>query len=107
MTTFEYFKNQYDKVRDYGIKCINPEIEVDSFHFVQVAWRNFFGGTTEINTWDGTIKGVDDTKEMFEAGYLKKWEDTSWTARHRGASLHIALNAKGLKAFYKAMFKEA
>jgi hypothetical protein len=103
MTTFEYFKERYDKQHDYFVKCINPEIPVDSFHFVQVAWRNFWGGTTNVDPWFN-INGVDDTKEMFEAGYLKKWDDCSWYARHTGTDRHVALNAKGLKAFYKAMF---
>lgn len=103
MTTFEFFKASYDKDHDWLVKCINPEIEVDSFHFVQVAWRNVWGGTVAVDPWYN-IKGVTDTKEMFELGYLKKWDDGSWIARHDGTSRHIALTAKGLKAFYKAMF---
>ena len=62
-------------------------------------YNNFISSSKCFN-----IKGVDDTKEMFEAGYLKKWDDTSWIARHDGTSRHIALTKKGLKAFYKAMF---
>lgn len=103
MTTFEFFKDSYDKNRDYAVKCINPEIPVDSFKFVQVCWRNFWGGTVKVDPWFNII-GVSDTKEMFELGYLKKWDDNSWIARHDGTSRHIALTAKGLKAFYKAMF---
>ena len=103
MTTFEYFKEKYDKNHDYMVKCINNEIPVDSYHFVEVAWKNCWGGTVEVDPWFN-IKGVDDTKEMFEAGYLKKWDDSSWTARQSGTSRHIALTKKGLKAFYKAMF---
>lgn len=103
MTTFEYFKARYDANHDYMVKCINPEIPVDSFHFVQVAWRNCFGGTVEVDPWFNII-GVSDTKEMLEQKMLKKWDDNSWEARQRGTSRHIALTAKGLKAFYKAMF---
>lgn len=103
MTTFEYFKARYDANHDYMVKCINPEIPVDSFKFVQVAWRYCFGGTVEVDPWFNII-GVDDTKEMLEQKMLKKWDDNSWEARHKGTSRHIALTAKGLKAFYKAMF---
>lgn len=103
MTTFEFFKNTYDNQHDYLVKCINPEIEVDSFKFVHIAWRNCWGGTTKVDPWFNII-GVDDTKEMFEKGYLKKWDDSSWYARNTGTSRHIALTAKGLKAFYKEMF---
>lgn len=95
MTTFEYFKARYDANHDYMVKCINPEIPVDSFHFVQVAWRNCFGGTVEVDPWFNII-GVDDTKEMLEQKMLKKWDDRT--------DRHIALTAKGLRAFYKAMF---
>ena len=103
MTAFEFFKEKYDAKHDYLVKCINPEVEVDSFKFVQIAWRNVWGGTTQVDPYFNII-GVDDTKEMFEKGYLKKWDDNSWIARHDGTSRHIALTAKGLKAFYKAMF---
>ena len=104
MTTFEFFKERYDANHDYMVKCINKEIPVDSFKFVQIAWRNCFGGTTKVDPYFNII-GVEDTKEMFDLGYLKKWDDNSWEARHTGTSRHIALTAKGLKAFYKAMFK--
>jgi hypothetical protein len=103
MTTFEFFKIKYDNQHDYLIKCINKDIEVDSFKFVQIAWRNVWGGTTEVDPYYNII-GVEDTKEMFDLGYLKKWDDGSWYARNTGTSRHIALTAKGLKAFYKAMF---
>lgn len=103
MTTFEYFKKQYDKNRDYFIKCINPEIPVDSYHFVKVAWDYYFGGTVEVDPYYN-IKGVDDTRAMLDAKMLKKWDDNSWRARQLGTSRHVALTAKGLKAFYKAMF---
>ena len=102
MTVFEFFKEKYDAKHDYLVKCINPEVEIDSFKFVQIAWRNVWGGT-QVDPYFNII-GVDDTKEMFEKGYLKKWDDNSWIARHDGTSRHIALTAKGLKAFYKAMF---
>ena len=105
MTTFEYFKQKYDNQHDYLVKCINAEIPVDSFRFVQVAWRNCWGGTVEVDPWYN-INGVDDTKEMFAQQYLKKWDDPSWYARHAGTSRHIALTAKGLRAFYKTMFEE-
>lgn len=103
MTTFEFFKAEYDKNHEYMIKCINPEIPVDSFHFVEVAWKNIFGGTAKVDAWYNII-GVEDTKEMLEAGYIRKWDDTSWIARQKGTSRHIALTKKGLRAFYKAMF---
>lgn len=103
MTVFEFFKKKYDAQHEYLIKCINSEIPVDSFRFVQIAWRNCWGGTTEVDPYFNIIE-VDDTKEMFELGYLKKWDDNSWYARHAGTSRHIALTAKGLKAFYKKMF---
>lgn len=35
---------------------------------------------------------------------ISKWDDGSWYARQAGTSRHIALTAKGLRAFYKAMF---
>ena len=103
MTAFEYFKVQYDKMHDYAVKCINPEIEVDSFHFVQVAWRNFFGGTVDVDSYYN-INGTEDTQELLAAKLLKKWDDNSWMARQRGTSRHVALTAKGLKEFYKSMF---
>ena len=103
MTAFEFFKKQYDERRDYALKCVNSEIEPDSFRFLEVCWKNFFGGTTQVDPWYN-IKGVEDTKEMLEAGYLKKWDDTSWIARQKGTTRHVALTKKGLKAFYKAMF---
>ena len=103
MTVFEFFKNQYDKHHDIFVKCINPEIPVDSFEFVKIASNYWFGGTVHVDPWFNII-GTEDTKEMFEAGYLKKWEESNWMARQTGTSRHVALNAKGLKAFYKAMF---
>lgn len=103
MTTFEFFKQKYDEKHDYLVKCINPEVSVDSFKFVQIAWRNVWGGTTQVDPYFNII-GVDDTSEMFELGYLKKWDDGSWYARQSGTSRHIALTAKGLKAFYNQMF---
>lgn len=105
MTTFEYFKNRYDNQHDYLVKCINPEIAVDSFHFVEVAWRNCWGGTTEVDPWYN-IKGVNDTREMRDQKYLKVWDDGSWYARNTGTSRHVALTKKGLKAFYKAIFEQ-
>lgn len=104
MTTFEFFKEQYDKQHDYLVKCISNEIPVDSFEFVQIAWRNFWGGTTRVDPRYNII-GVDDTKEMLELGYLKRWNEDSWRARQTGTSRHIALTAKGLKTFYKTIFK--
>lgn len=97
MTTFEFFKGTYNAQHDYLVKCISKSVEVDSFRFVQIAWRNCWGGTTKVDEWF-RIEGVDDTEEMIGAGYLKKWDD--WKNRSR----HIALTAKGLKAFYKKMF---
>lgn len=103
MTTFEFFKAQYDKNHDYFVKCIKKDIPVDSFHFVQIAWKNCFGGTANVDPYYN-IKGVDDTREMREQGFLKVWDDNSWYARQAGTTQHVALTAKGLKAFYKAMF---
>ena len=103
MKTFEYFKEEYNKIRDYAIKCINPEVEIDSFHFIEIAWKNFFGGTCKVDKWYNII-GVDDTDEMFKLGYLKKWDDTTWKARQLGTTQHVALTKKGLKEFYKTMF---
>lgn len=103
MTTFEFFKEKYDNQHDYLVRCIKSEVPIDSFRFVQIAWRNCWGGTTQVDPWFNII-GVDDTAEMFNLGYLKKWDDNSWYARQTGTSRHIALTAKGLKAFYKAMF---
>lgn len=102
MTTFEYFKARYDANHDYMVKCISPAVPVDSFRFAQIASRYCWGGTTEVDPWFN-IRGVDDTEEMFSLGYLKKWDDNSWLARHDGTSRHVALTAKGLKAFYKTM----
>ena len=96
MTTFEYFKERYDANHDYMVKCINKDVEVDSFHFVEVAYKFCFGGTTDVDQWFN-IKGVDDTKEMREAGYLKAWDAYEYSRPVR----HIALTKKGLKAFYK------
>ena len=103
MTTFEFFKKKYDNQHDYLVRCINPEIPVDSFKFVQTAWRNFWGGTAEVDPYYNII-GVEDTKEMFDLGYLKKWDDNSWKAKKTGTTRHIDLTAKGFKAFYKTMF---
>lgn len=102
MTTFEYFKNQYDERHDYAVKCINSEIEIDSYHFVEIAWKNFFGCTVTDNFFN--INGVDDTQEMIYTGYLKKREDHSWKARQLGRDHMVALTAKGLKKFYQMMF---
>ena len=99
MTTFEYFKARYDKNHDYMVECINKDIEVDSYHFVEVAYKFCFGGTIEVDPWFN-IKGVDDTKEMFEQKMLKKWDDRECGRIVR----HIALTKKGLKEFYKVMF---
>lgn len=103
-TVFEYFKVQYDKIHSYAVKCINPEIEVDSFYFVQVAWKNFFGGTVDVDIYYN-INGTTDTQQLLDAKLLKKWDDNSWAARHNGTSRHVALTAKGLKEFYKTMFQ--
>ena len=94
MTTFEYFKAQYDKNHDYMVECIHKEIPVDSYHFVEVAYKFCFGGTTDVDPWF-RINGVDDTREM-----LKKWD-----SRECGRALrHVALTKKGLRAFYKSQF---
>lgn len=103
MTTFEYFKKQYDEKREYGIKCINSEIEIDSFRFVEIAWKNFFGSTANVDAYYN-INEVEDTQEMIENGYLRKWDDNSWIARHQGTTHHVSLTKKGLKKFYQMMF---
>lgn len=100
MTTFEYFKKQYDKNHDYMVECIHSNVPVDSFHFVEVAWKYCFGGTTEVDAWYN-IKGVDDTQEMIAAGYVTKW-DSRYCSR---LVKHVSLTKKGLRAFYKAMLK--
>lgn len=105
MTTFEYFKAEYDKIHDLLIKVINPEVEVDSYRFVEIAWKHLFGGTCKVDKWYN-IEGTNDCEEMFKAGYLKKWDDTRWEARMRGTTQHVALTKKGLKAFYKATFQK-
>lgn len=103
MTTFEFFKQQYDEKHDYLVKCINPEIPVDSFRFVEVAWKWCFGGTTKVDRYYNII-GVDDTQQMRAEKMLKTWSESNWEARMTKTDLHVALTKKGLKAFYKAMF---
>ena len=65
MTTFEYFKKKYDEKHDYMVECIHSDIPVDSYHFVEVAYKFCFGGTVEVDPYFNII-GVEDTKEMFE-----------------------------------------
>ena len=103
MTVFEYFKAQYDINFEYARKCINPEVETNSYRFVEIAWKYCFGGTTQVDPYFNII-GTTDTKELLEAKLLKKWDDNSWYARQAGTSRHVALTKKGLKAFYKEMF---
>lgn len=99
MTTFEYFKERYDKNHGYMVECIHKEIPVDSYHFVEVAYKFCFGGTTDVDPWFN-INGVDDTQEMLELKMLKKWD-----SRECGRSVrHVALTKKGLRAFYKSQF---
>lgn len=97
MTAFEFFKDQYDKNHDYMVEGMHKEIPVDSFHFVEVAWKYCFGCTTDVDVWYN-IAGVDDTHEMLEKKYLKRWEAGNPRKRY------VALTKKGLRAFYKAMF---
>lgn len=96
MTAFEFFKAQYDRNHRYMISDIRKDIPVDSFHFVEVASKLWFGGTTEVDPWFN-IKGVDDTREMIEKGYLSAWDGAD---RRR----HVTLTKKGIRAFYKACF---
>jgi hypothetical protein len=96
MKTFEYFKRQYDKNRDYAIECIRKDIPVDSYHFVELAAKCSFGGTTDVDEWFN-IRGVDDTQDMRLKGYVSAWDGGD---RRR----HVTLTKKGLRAFYKACF---
>lgn len=102
MTVFEYFKQIYDQNHAYYVESVNSEIEVDSYKFVKVVWDNFWGGTANVDNYYN-ISGTTDCKEMFELGYLKRWDDTSWLARQKGTTRHVALTVKGLKAWYKKM----
>ena len=99
MTTFEFFKAQYDKNHGYMVECIKPEIEVDSFHFVEVATKFAFGGTFDVDPWFN-INGVSDTQEMKE----KKLVSFSDSYRNGNPARKVSLTKKGLKVFYKAMF---
>jgi hypothetical protein len=99
MTTFEYFKAQYDKAHDYMIECIHKEIPVDSFHFVEVAAKFAFGGTTDVDAWFN-IRGVDDTQEM----RTKKFVAVSDGYRNSRLVRKVTLTKKGLREFYKEMF---
>lgn len=99
MTTFEFFKAQYDKAHDYMTECIHKEIEVDSFHFVEVAAKFAFGGTTDVDSWFN-IRGVDDTQEMRE----KKFVATSDAFRNGRLVRKVTLTKKGIREFYKTMF---
>lgn len=99
MTTFEYFKAQYDRNHDYMVKCIHKEIPVDSFHFVEVAYKFAFGATIEADPWFN-IKGVTDTQEMRE----KKYVSVADVYRNGRPYRKVYLTKKGLRAFYKAMF---
>lgn len=103
MTVFEYFKKQYDENHEYIAERINPEIPVDSFKFVKVAYENFFGGTTEVDSMYN-IFGVSDTQEMLQLCYVRKWDDNSWLAKQKNSTRHISLTLKGLREFYKQMF---
>lgn len=99
MTTFEYFKNQYDANHDYMMKCINAGIPVDSFHFVEVATRFCFGGTFDVDPFFN-INGVSDTREMREQKYIGVADGY----RNGRPARKVYLTKKGLRAFYKAMF---
>lgn len=99
MTTFEFFKKQYDGAHDYMVQCIRKEIEVDSFHFVEVGAKFAFGGTMDVDEWFN-IKGVNDTQEMRE----KKYVAVSDGYRNGRLARKVTLTKKGLKAFYKEMF---
>lgn len=99
MTTFEFFKRQYDEHHDEAVARISKDIEVDSFHFVEVAAKCCFGGTRNVDAWFN-INGVDDTQEMRDAKML-------WTTDHfeNGHIVRrVGLTKKGLRAFYKVMF---
>lgn len=99
MTTFEFFKAQYDENRDYMIKCIKKDVPIDSFHFVELGAKFAFGGTFDVDPWFN-INGVDDTQEMRE----QKLVGTADVRRNGRNFRKVALTKKGLKAFYKAMF---
>lgn len=96
MTAFEYFKKQYDENHEEMVERIRKDIPIDSFHFVEVASKCCFGGTTDVDAWFN-IKGVEDMKEMFEQKFLDKWDGYD---RKR----HVTLTKKGLRAFYKSQF---
>lgn len=99
MTTFEFFKAQYDQKRDYARTCIKAEIETDSFHFVEICGKNVFGGTAEVDPMFNII-GVDDTQEQIANGVL--WKKDGY--RNGKPVRFVGLTKKGMKAFYKAMF---
>lgn len=103
MTTFEFFKNQYDSRKEYAIKRINPTIEVDSFQFVKVASKCCFGGTYEWG-YNNKVNRPSDFDYMIENKLLGKREYTNWQARQLGRTECYFLTAKGLKEFYKEMF---
>ena len=99
MTTFEFFKAQYDKNHDYAVECIKKDIPVDSFHFVEVAAKFAFGGTFDVDAWFNIV-GVEDTQDMRE----KKLIAVADGYRNGRPARKVYLTKKGLRAFYKAMF---
>lgn len=102
MTAFEFFKKQYDEKKEYALKCINPEIEVDSLHFVQVASKCAFGGTFGWD-WKHRENRPDDFEEMLSKKYLGHREFSSWEAKQLGKTDFYFLTVKGIKEFYKVM----
>lgn len=100
MTTFEFFKAQYDKNHDYAVRCINKDIPVDSFHFVEVAAKCAFGGTFDVDAWFN-INGVDDTQEMRNS----KMVTAADVYRNGRPCRKVVLTKKGIRAFYKSMIE--
>ena len=99
MTTFQFFKAQYDANHDYMVECIKKDIPEDSFRFVQVAAKFAFGGTHEVDQ-NFNIIGTTDGDEVFKLGYIKRVD----TYRYGKPYRHVSLTAKGLKAFYCEWF---
>lgn len=100
MTTFEYFKAKFDKDYDYLDKCVRPNVERGSFHFLEVvANAGAFGGTVDVDAYFNII-GVSDTQEMRAAGFVRAWDDS----RNGRSRRHVGLTKKGLRAFYKDQF---
>lgn len=103
MTTFEFFKNQYDEAMADGCgvtKVCTINYKPNTYAWVKCAADWFFGGA-----WDYQMKEVTDIQEMKEKKYLKLMEYTNWKARQLGQTKHYSLTNAGVRAFYNAMIK--